>query len=75
MSFGKRVPVSTWHMAGAADQFARDSGVSAGPAGRFPLGPKREPWQGQSRVDSAWFQRTRQPMCVQTAELFLSIER
>ena len=44
---------------------AASSGVSAGPASTSPVGLKREPWQGQSQVESATFQLTRQPMCVQ----------
>ena len=57
------------------DGYRDDSGVSAGPARTFPLGPKREPWQGQSQVDSAWFQRTRQPMWVQTGDIFFTVPR
>jgi glycine/D-amino acid oxidase-like deaminating enzyme len=37
------------------------SGDSAGPDRTSPFGLKREPWHGQSQVDSASFQSTLQP--------------
>src|SRR5262249_59794335 len=46
------------------------NGDPAGPAITVPSGAKREPWHGQSHVFSASFQAIRQPMCVQTAEIF-----
>ena len=47
---------------------ASASGELAGPEMTWPLGSKREPWQGQSQVFSAPFQCTMQPRCGQTAE-------
>src|SRR4051812_25930666 len=47
---------------------AGSSGDSAGPANTWPVGLKREPWHGQSQVDSAAFQLTMQPRWVQTGE-------
>jgi nicotinamidase-related amidase len=41
---------------------------SAGPLSTSPVGLKREPWQGQSQLCSALFQRTTPPRCGQTAE-------
>ena len=37
------------------------NGSTAGPSMTAPSGAKREPWQGQSQVDSAVFQLTMQP--------------
>ena len=56
--------------AGEADRGAsrRSSGLTAGPASTVPSTSKREPWQGQSQVRSASFQRVRQPRCVQRSE-------
>jgi hypothetical protein len=48
------------------------NGASAGPDTTFPFAVNREPWHGQSQVCSAWFQATRQPMCVQTADRSVS---
>jgi hypothetical protein len=67
-------PVIETLVSGALGQ-AEESGVSAGPPSTLPFGPKREPWHGQSQVASAWFQRTRQPMCVQTADIFFTRPR
>src|SRR5688572_10551402 len=44
------------------------SGALAGPCSTSPLGPKREPWHGQSQLFSESFQRTMQPRWVHTAE-------
>src|SRR5688500_13447976 len=43
-------------------------GALAGPCNTSPVGPKREPWHGQSQLFSESFQRTMQPRWVHTAE-------
>lgn len=44
-------------------------GRAAGPFTTSPVGPKREPWHGQSKVDSPGFQSTVQPRWVQRADI------
>lgn len=50
------------------EAYAGGNGLAAGPLTTSPVGPKREPWQGQSNVASPGFQATVQPMWVQRAE-------